>query len=519
MSSMSRSYYWRKDGKVYGPLGSEDLRTYAASGQLLPTDELSKDGTSWRAAASVGNLFGPTSDAAREFAEEPTEAATQITASTPKAAAKTPLRRKPKAKPQPVAIALVLVVIVAVPAIVVASLYGVHALWLGTQALGFLLTGGVLVMICGGSGTGGNWTFLRLAFAIAALVAGYFGGYWVQLAVVVLLGVPFCFLFNHWMNTRQTFRDSVSTDKGIYYEIQSTVKVGDEAAVAWGKVLLEWILVCLCLGIFSIPGVMSIWSGSKGVVAGTTLPAALTIRTSESRLLAFSPDGKQIVSADRDIIRIWDAKTGKAVARFQMKHAELLVVGFSRSGAEVLAGGRDGRVQRWNIKTGKEAPIADDMERFAVETVGAVQGYALMEDSLQGFGFPPTSVPLLDAHGEIRLVDFDGEAPSLRDADVVADMQPGKACRGFAVGSAGETVRAAVLSPHGNWLYLVVPKVGARSEAIVWDRAKGQRVATLQWEGSEIRSLALSPDVKRLAAAGTGELMIWDLSSLQPGGK
>jgi hypothetical protein len=55
---MADLWYYARDGKQQGPVGSEELKRLAAAGQLRPTDLVWKDGMAdWLAAAKVRGLF------------------------------------------------------------------------------------------------------------------------------------------------------------------------------------------------------------------------------------------------------------------------------------------------------------------------------------------------------------------------------------------------------------------------------------------------------------------------------
>jgi len=70
--------------------------------------------------------------------------------------------------------------------------------------------------------------------------------------------------------------------------------------------------------------------------------------------VAFSPDGKYVVSGgDDNTVRVWDAITGKEIAR--MSHDDAVrAIAFSPDGRYVVSGGLDNTVRVWEVETGRE---------------------------------------------------------------------------------------------------------------------------------------------------------------------
>ena len=69
-----------------------------------------------------------------------------------------------------------------------------------------------------------------------------------------------------------------------------------------------------------------------------------------------SPDGARIVSGSFDkTIRIWDAKTGKALSEPFKGHTRFVSsVGFSPDGARIVSGSDDNTLKIWDATTGVE---------------------------------------------------------------------------------------------------------------------------------------------------------------------
>jgi WD40 repeat protein len=69
--------------------------------------------------------------------------------------------------------------------------------------------------------------------------------------------------------------------------------------------------------------------------------------------VAFSPDGKQVVSGSNDrTVRLWDAATGAALQTLQGYSSSVSSVAFSPDGNQVVSGSGDQTVRLWDAGTG-----------------------------------------------------------------------------------------------------------------------------------------------------------------------
>jgi WD40 repeat protein len=86
--------------------------------------------------------------------------------------------------------------------------------------------------------------------------------------------------------------------------------------------------------------------------------------TGDVQAVAFSPDGRYILSgsfgADKEpegsqfFVRLWDARTGQEVRRFQGHRNPIYRVAFSRDGRYALSTGFDGTARYWDVATGRQ---------------------------------------------------------------------------------------------------------------------------------------------------------------------
>lgn len=70
--------------------------------------------------------------------------------------------------------------------------------------------------------------------------------------------------------------------------------------------------------------------------------------------VAFSPDGRRVVSGSSKIVAIWDAVTGAQVIEIPAHTGTVHTVAFHPSGDKILSGSWDGSLRMWEVASGKE---------------------------------------------------------------------------------------------------------------------------------------------------------------------
>ena len=78
--------------------------------------------------------------------------------------------------------------------------------------------------------------------------------------------------------------------------------------------------------------------------------------------VAFSPDGKRIVSGSEDqTLRLWDATTGKPIGEPLKGHDKSVIsVAFTPDGKRIVSGSEDQTLRFWDATTGK--PIGEPLK-------------------------------------------------------------------------------------------------------------------------------------------------------------
>ena len=71
--------------------------------------------------------------------------------------------------------------------------------------------------------------------------------------------------------------------------------------------------------------------------------------------MAFSPDGRRIVSGSEDkTLKVWDAETGQERLTLKGHNGRVWSVAFSPDGTRIVSGSADKTLKVWDAETGQE---------------------------------------------------------------------------------------------------------------------------------------------------------------------
>ncbi len=231
---------------------------------------------------------------------------------------------------------------------------------------------------------------------------------------------------------------------------------------------------------------------------------------------AVSPDGTRIATSCQDrVVRVWDAATGTmllAVDRYKHSGGQ---IEFSRDGRRLVFGCGADPLAVIDAATGAElhtlsnssfshsSRFSPDGKRVAFSLKNTIDGYELGTDKqavwLNG--------------GRAHYGDFcwteDGTGiVSVDDDDTVRvwDVNTRRQRTAFR-GHAG-SISAVTLSRDGKLLLTASLDGTAR----IWNTSRLPRNHILR-PGTGVHSLAVSPDGKRVAVGGKGEVQVWDIDT------
>jgi hypothetical protein len=202
--------------------------------------------------------------------------------------------------------------------------------------------------------------------------------------------------------------------------------------------------------------------------------------TAAIRAIAFSPDGKRVLSGSDDrTVRIWDAETGKELRRFEGHKDTITAIAISRDGKLAISASQDKAMILWGVESGYIA------ERFTGHT-----------EAVLAVAFSPDGKTILSG----------GQDRTLR----LWDRKTGEALRVF-TGHEGK-ITAVAFSPDGKTILS-----GSHDHTLrLWDVANGESLRVLHGHTGEVYSVAFSPDGRAVAGGGNDKMVrIWAVQSGQ----
>ncbi|MEQ1825776.1 MAG: protein kinase, partial [Pirellula sp.] len=197
--------------------------------------------------------------------------------------------------------------------------------------------------------------------------------------------------------------------------------------------------------------------------------------TSDVAEVAFTPDGKRVVSAGKDgTILLWDATTGEQLDTLKGHDGRIDGLAVSPDGSSIASAGSDAKVRLWDAKSGN-----------IIHTISGHLG------AINGLAFSPTGDRIASA--------------SVDKTVKVWDPKSGEEI--FTVTGHTASVVGVVFSPDGKQ----IASTSSGDKTIrIWDSRTGEQIKVVHHPYPEVRRLAFSPDGTRLAAVTYSVCMLWD---------
>jgi WD40 repeat protein/uncharacterized Zn finger protein (UPF0148 family) len=218
---------------------------------------------------------------------------------------------------------------------------------------------------------------------------------------------------------------------------------------------------------------VQVWDATSGA-----LLVSLTGHDGRVRSAAFSPDGRRIVSGSADrMVRVWDATSRALLVSFSGHEGEVRSVAFSPGGRRIVSGSTDHAMLVWDTTNGALLASFSGHEGWVTAVAFSPDGRRIVSGSTD------RAVRLWDATSGALLASLAGHE---REVTSVAFSPDG---RRIASGAWDRTVR-------------------------VWGVTGGNFLASLTGHKGVVRSVAFSPDGRRIVSGSLDKaVFVWDANT------
>ena len=221
----------------------------------------------------------------------------------------------------------------------------------------------------------------------------------------------------------------------------------------------------------------------------TTAADAKKAQTADEKMirsLAYSPDGKLVVTAGEDgIVRTWSAADGSGVENYQGHAGAVKAVAFAADA--VISAGSDGKIIVWNMQP----------EWKLIRTIGSATGTSPLTGRVNTVRFSPDGKLLATGSGE----------PSRSGELKLWNVQTGAAVSEIK-NAHSDTVQSVDFSGDGKSLVS-----GAADKFVkVWNVADGKLIKSFEGHTHQVLGVSLKRDGRIIASAGAdASVKVWSL--------
>jgi WD40 repeat protein/serine/threonine protein kinase len=267
-----------------------------------------------------------------------------------------------------------------------------------------------------------------------------------------------------------------------------------------------------------------LWDVETGAPIGQPLQVESPEVQSPILAVAFSPDSRTAATAEANgNVRLWDGRIGGPSPFQTLKHPRsVLALAFSPDGKTLLTGCADGAARLWNPADGRQ--VGHDMRRQKTVSVLAFSpdGRTIATGSEDGTAVlwnassqEPVGDPLRH-EGEVRDLAFDPrlEGHRLLTGSYDQTARLWDVATGRALGPPlehGHMVTTVAFSPDGR---TVATGGGPNAVVRLWDVETGRQVGAPMVHGGWVFDVTFSPDGKTvLTGCGDTLARLWDVET------
>ncbi|KZP17847.1 WD40 repeat-like protein [Athelia psychrophila] len=271
---------------------------------------------------------------------------------------------------------------------------------------------------------------------------------------------------------------------------------------------------------------MQIWDAETGEAAGEPLRG----HTEQILCVAYAPNGRRLVSGSSDkTIRIWDAETGEAVGEPLRGHtSSVMSVACSPDGRYIVSGSGDQTIRMWDAETGKAVGAPLRGHAHVVWSVacspdggrivsGSGDKTIRMWDARTG---EAVGAPLKGHTALVMTVAYSADGARIVSSSCdntirVWDAETGKPI-GHPIHESARVPNSVAYSPNGVY---IVSGYG-NGMLCVWDAETGAAIGeAFKGHTYAIKSVAYSPDgTAIISCSDDGTVRVWNAETCQAGG-
>ncbi|WP_330481489.1 NB-ARC domain-containing protein [Streptomyces sp. NBC_00724] len=277
----------------------------------------------------------------------------------------------------------------------------------------------------------------------------------------------------------------------------------------------------------SSDGTVQIWNR-----ASRRHSANLIRHADRVKAVAIAPDGTWLATASLDgTVRTWDRASGKHTATLIGHAGPVNGVAIAPDGTWLATVGSDGTVRIWDRPSGEQTSALTG-HAGSVEAVAIAPDDTWLATANNATGGPGGEVRIWDRASGEQTATLTGHTDSVTSVAIAPDgswLATGgsdgrariwdRASRKQTANlpvllpdwQTGETgsVTGVPIAPNGKWL---ATANGSDWSVGIWNRARGERTASLSGETGSVKAVAIAPDGTWLAMADGGTVRMWDLT-------
>jgi WD40 repeat protein len=248
----------------------------------------------------------------------------------------------------------------------------------------------------------------------------------------------------------------------------------------------------------------------------------LTLRGHTGQVMGadFSPDNRHLLSCGEDgFVRVWDVFTGQEI--LSIRHPSyVLEASFSQNGRIILSNDVT-EASLWDAVTGRRLARLPGYNHLEFDAVSSSGRRRDREPRISWF-----QTPSFRLHNQLLIVRRGGItksktftlSPDGRRIVIVINHGVARLC------NAESQQQIGILTDQSKNIFKAVFSIDSRRLALcnrdgtvpIWDAATGQRLRILVGHSEEVRMAAFSPDGRRIVTVGDDRTgIVWDIASGQ----